>query len=197
MRLDLLRHGDTGRAGYLDGRTDSPLLDAGYEQMHRQTLRGGWPVIIASPLQRARRPAEAIASRLGCELEIDADWSELDLGLWDGRQRADIEAVPEEAKRLAAYYRDPHVTTPPGGECWEDFAGRIHRAVSNTYLRGSDQTLVVTHAGCIRMALSIILGLPMGMLWSVRIGYGTRIGLDLGQSSDGQFWGELIEIAQP
>jgi len=62
MMVDLLRHGATGRAGYIDGRSDWPLTDAGWHQMQRQTAGRRWTAIVASPLRRAREPAERLLS---------------------------------------------------------------------------------------------------------------------------------------
>lgn len=198
MRLDLLRHGDTGRTGYLDGRTDHPLIEAGHLQMETQTAAGRWPLVIASPLQRARRPAEALAERASCRIIIDSDWAELDLGRWDGRRRADIEADVKDRDLLAAYYDDPRRHRPPEGECWGDFEVRVRRALVSAYDEAAGQrTLVITHAGPMRMALSILIGIPVSSLWAIRLGYGTCAGLDVGRSGDGNFWGELVEIVQP
>jgi alpha-ribazole phosphatase len=198
MRLDLLRHGDTGRAGYLDGRTDSPLSNIGILQMERQTACGGWPLVIASPLRRARGPAEMLARVHACQLVIDPDWAELDFGQWDGRHRLDIEADAGDRSLLASYYDDPEGLVPPGGECWTAFEMRVRAALANAYVRAAGQpALVITHAGPMRMALATILGLPLRSLWAIRLGYATRVGLDVGRGDDGTFWGELVEIVQP
>jgi alpha-ribazole phosphatase len=198
MRLDLLRHGDTGRAGHLDGRTDYPLTAAGIRQMERQTACGGWSRIIASPLRRARQPAETLAHRLSCSLKIDPDWKELDFGRWDGRPTAEIRSDAGDRQRLTAYYDSPCDNAPPGGESWSIFETRVRRAIQNAYAEADGQrTLVVTHAGPMRAALSFILGIPLGVLWSIRLGYGTRVGLDVERGESGKLWGELVEIVQP
>lgn len=197
MRLDLLRHGDTGRAGYLDGRTDYPLSDVGLQQMAQQTASGGWSLIVASPLMRARAPAENLAGRLLCGIAIDPDWAELDFGRWEGRHRSDIEADASDRQLLRAYYDNPCAAHPPDGENWIDLTTRVHRAVQNTYdLSEGQRTLVITHAGPMRAALSLILGMPLGALWSIRLSYATRIGLEVGRSDDGNLWGELVEVVQ-
>ncbi|MBY0224995.1 MAG: histidine phosphatase family protein [Hyphomicrobium sp.] len=198
MRLDLLRHGDTGRSGYLDGATDFPLSETGVRQMQKQMSCGCWPVVIASPLRRAREPAETLARERACELVIDPNWAEIGFGQWDGRHREDLEADPTSRSRLASYYDDPQRQTPPGGECWSVFEKRVHAALGDCYVRAADKpALVVTHAGPIRMALSAILGVPLRSLWAIRVSYGTRVQLEVGRMDDGTFWGELVEIVQP
>ncbi|MEQ1710178.1 MAG: histidine phosphatase family protein [Hyphomicrobium sp.] len=198
LRLDLLRHGDTGRAGYLDGRTDCPLTASGVLQMARQTAACRWPLVIASPLQRARSPAEAFAMRVQSRVVVDPDWAELDFGRWDGKLRRDIEADTGERDLLAAYYDDPESNSPPDGERWTDFEARVRSGLTHAFAQAAgQQTLVITHAGPMRLALSIVLGIPIRSLWAVRIGYATRVGLEVGRSDDGKFWGELVEIVQP
>ncbi|MDU6804386.1 MAG: histidine phosphatase family protein, partial [Bradyrhizobium sp.] len=136
MRIDLLRHGSTGRDGYLDGRTDPPLTDDGWDQVGRQTESRMWRRVVSSPLARARAAAEDYARRTGCTLEIDGDWRELHFGRWDGRRRRDIAAEARGADLLAAFYADPAVAAPEG-ESWADLQARVARAVER----------VLTHSG--------------------------------------------------
>lgn len=198
MRIDLLRHGDTGRSGYLDGRSDPPLSEAGWQQFTRQTAHGGWPVIVTSPRLRARQAAEDLARRDGCSLRIDDDWAELDFGDWDGRLRSEITADPEGAALLQSFYADPAAIAPPGGESWAMLQQRVGRALDRL-LTALDPApvLVVTHGGAIRAALALIFGWSLQSLWGLRIHPATRISLDIGRGDDGALWGELIELIQP
>ncbi|UFZ04701.1 histidine phosphatase family protein [Bradyrhizobium ontarionense] len=197
MRIDLLRHGTTGRDGYLDGRTDPPLSDAGWDQFRRQTQGGIWRRVVSSPRARARAAAEDYARRTGCALDIDADWSELDFGRWEGRKRSDIAAEPGGAALLDAFHADP-AASAPDGESWADLQQRVARALDRILARPEPApVLVVAHGGAIRAALSHLLGWPLHQLWSLRIHPGTRIMLAAGQGGDGAPWGEIVEIIQP
>lgn len=196
MRIDLLRHGQTGRDGFLDGRTDPPLSEIGWSQFRSQTEAACWPVVVTSPLIRARLAAEDHAKRHGCALRIDDDWAELDFGAWDGRRRTEITAEPEGAALFAAFYNDPATFTAPGGESWGDLQQRVTRALDRI-VSDPAPVLVVTHGGAIRAALAQLLGWPLRQLWSLRIDPGTRIRLDAGRSDDGALWAEIIEIIQP
>jgi len=196
MMVDLLRHGATGRAGYIDGRSDWPLTDAGWHQMQRQTAGRRWVAIVASPLRRAREPAEQVARALDLAEVVDPDWAEVDFGDWDGRSRSDVEATPGGAEALTAFYADPASHPPPGGEPWSAFETRVAAALER--VAGMDgPVLVISHGGPIRMALARACGLPLDRLWALRIGYGTRVRLHLDRAADGQLWGEIVEIAQP
>jgi alpha-ribazole phosphatase len=198
MRIDLLRHGTTGRDGFLDGRTDPLLSEAGWQQFAKQTKDGAWPLVVSSPLARARLAAEEYARRAGCGLRVEADWAELDFGQWDGRARTEIAAEPEGAALLDSFYANPAAFAAPGGERWIGLQQRVSialdRLLATTELA---PVLVVTHGGAIRAALAQLLGWPLQSLWSLRIDPATRIRLEAGRSTDGARWGEIVEIIQP
>jgi alpha-ribazole phosphatase len=198
MLIDLLRHGTTGREGYLDGRTDHVLSAEGWVQFGSQTEHRSWPSIVSSPLLRARAAAEALARARNLAPRIDDDWAELDFGIWDGRPRSELEAEPAMHATLAAFYRDPSANPPPGGESWASLETRIARALSRLADPASPgPALVVTHAGPMRAALCQVCGLSFDSLWALRIGFGTRIRLNFEVAADTQVWGEIVEISQP
>ena len=197
MLIDLLRHGTTGRDGYLDGRTDHPLSADGRAQFESQTARRDWPTIVTSPLRRAREAAQLLAGSRNLGLRIDEDWAELDFGLWDGR-KSELEEEPVIRAALAAFYRDPSTNPPPGGESWASFEMRIGRALTRLAHRARPgPVVVVTHAGPMRMALHQVCGLPLDRLWALRIGCGTRVCLNFEVAADARVWGEIVEISQP
>lgn len=196
-RLTLLRHGDTGRRGHFDGRTDVPLSAEGLRQMERQTLGRRWPLIVTSPLQRARLPGERLAATMGARLIVDGAWAELDFGAWDGRARTDVESDAEDRERCAAFYRDPVACQPPGGESWTMLAGRVGGAVRRILSDPDvEDVLVIAHAGSIRAALLVLLGVPPSSLWAVRIDPGARLELDAGLDGQGAPWGQLVALVQ-
>ena len=196
MILDLIRHASTGRRGYLDGRTDPPLLDGATDVVCCRHVGIGWSRVISSPRQRALDTANALVAGSDVFCEIHPDWAELDFGDWDG---CHYDAIP--AEQLAAFYDEPHGVVPPNGESWAEFQARIeaqlHRLVDEADgAEGPGPVLVVTHAGVIRMALSRVCGLPLSALWALRIEYGTRVRLRVERGDNGQLWGELVELRQ-
>lgn len=198
MLVDLLRHGETELAGRLLGRTDAALEQAGWRAFERQTERRAFDGIVASPLQRARLPAAALAAARGLPLKIDADWAELDFGDWDGRALADLNAGADTATALQAMYRSDDCAGAPGGENWGALRVRVERAIDHLFAFGADsRVLVSTHAGPMRAALATACGMPLSNLWALHIGLGTRITLRLGRDAGAGLWGEIIEIVQP
>ena len=102
--LFLVRHGQTewNLIPRIQGRSDSPLTELGTQQaktagrLLKRVISGRKPVLMASPLGRARRTAEIIAAALGLPNEhmvIEPRLREVSWGLWDGRSRDELEAM--------------------------------------------------------------------------------------------------------
>lgn len=100
--------------------------------------------IVSSPLSRARRLAEGIATRQKLVLTVDPRVKEMDFGAWEGRPWS---AIPRgELDAWAADFLDAR---PHGGESVRLFRSRCVAAVED-YAGRSDDTLVVCHAGVVR-----------------------------------------------
>ncbi len=193
MILDLVRHADTGRRGHMDGRSDPPLLPGATAALCRRHAGIPWARVISSPLQRAHDTARALALPLGLPVGTYPQWAELDFGDWDGCRG---DALPPAA--VAAFHADPLRNPPPGGEAWEVFGQRITAALNALLANADDRpVLVVSHGGPLRMALSLVCGLPLPSLWALRIDYGTRLRLRVERDEGGGVWGEVLELVQP
>ncbi len=117
-RTLLLRHGATELSAErrFAGREDIPLTKEGSRQaaLAARGLAAGPPVdvIVTSPLQRARRTADAVAEATGAPLVVDEDLVEADFGAWQGLTFAEAgERWPEE---LAAWMASPDAAAPDG-----------------------------------------------------------------------------------
>ena len=196
MIIDLVRHASTGRTGHLDGRSDSPLTPLAGDAVVAACSGLEWTKIITSPLKRAHDTALALADVRDMSVIVDDAWSEYDFGDWDGRHARDIEPTA-----LAAFHADPLTSPAPGGELWAAFQTRIGTALAALIENpGSDHsavTLVVSHAGALRMALALACGFPLPALWALRIDYGTRLRMRLECGREDRPWGELLEVRQP
>ena len=194
MILDLMRHASTGRQGYLDGRSDPPLAEGALQPLLRCHGAGQWQRVIASPRRRALDTATALLAGRDVFCEIHPDWAELDFGDWDG---CHYDQVP--AEQLAGLYDPPHAVVPPNGESWLAFQGRIEAQLQR--LLDEDESdgplLVVSHAGVLRVAVSLVCGIPLSALWALRVDYGTCVRLRVERGDDGRLWGELLELRQP
>lgn len=152
--LWLTRHGETEWSRTLrhTGRTDLPLTTHGEAQARALGARlGGRPfaLVLASPLQRARRTAELAG--YGDVLELDDDLVEVDYGAYEGRTTAEIR---RERPRWDLW-RDGC----PGGESIAQAARRAERVLARA--RAVDgPVLLVGHGHLMRTLATRALSLP-------------------------------------
>jgi len=140
-------------AGICYGRLDVAGEDPqGAAERLRTLLPAGIP-ILSSPLQRARRLAEALHPAP----QIDARLAEIDFGEWEGRPWAEI-----DRSLLDAWAADVLDFAPPGGESAARLQARAVACAAD--LRG-DAVALVTHGGVMRALLGHWLQLPVGE-WS-------------------------------
>lgn len=166
MRLLLLRHGAVDETaaprGVLLGRRDVALAEQGRAQarLWGQAL-AGLPIdsFVTSPLGRARETAEVLARAAGWGQTAApvATLAEIDLGAWDGLDRAAVEA--RFPGGWAARGQDMAGYRPPGGESFADVAARLGPWLESL---PAGTTLAVSHAGVIRVAVCLALGLNLG-----------------------------------
>ncbi|HEV7773103.1 MAG TPA: histidine phosphatase family protein [Conexibacter sp.] len=123
--LWLARHGETewSLSGRHTGRTDIPLTACGEQQAAAlgARLRGvSFALVLASPLERARRTAELAG--FGDALEFDSDLVEVDYGEYEGRTTAEI----HRSRPDWDLWRDGC----PGGETIAEAAARAERVIA-------------------------------------------------------------------
>lgn len=184
--LHLLRHGPPIRPGLLLGQTDDPALDPASPDLLRRVRALPVKRIVTSDLKRARACAEVLAGELALPLSSDPRWRELDFGEWEGLAPAQ---VPQDA--LGRFWDDPDVGHPPGGERWPDLRARVCEAIGGI----CRDTLVITHAGAMRAALSALAGLDHRGVWALDLPYGALLSLRVwpGEPRSGQVIGLRTE----
>jgi probable phosphoglycerate mutase len=167
-RLWLIRHAVATAPGDLRlPGIDHPLRPEGRAQARAAAarLRGfGPPAVFASDALRARQTAEIIATACSVPATIDPTLREVDFGAWGGRTYAEIVAADPAA---ATYFDDPSATTPPGGESVACAARRVHQLLEE--LGAGEGGVIVGHAGSLRLALALALGLPLAASWRLRL----------------------------
>jgi|UniRef100_UPI0035CC4AEF alpha-ribazole phosphatase len=166
--LHLLRHGAPVLAGTLLGRTDSAVTPEGLVECMAQAAGLDVAAVVSSDLARASACAAAIADRMGLAATIDPRWRELDFGAWDGRAPAAVDPAA-----LARFWDDPDANPPPQGERWSHLTARVATACADI----TQPTLVVTHAGAMRAALTILCGFEQRQTWAVDLPYAALLSL--------------------
>ncbi|MGB7861684.1 MAG: histidine phosphatase family protein, partial [Acidimicrobiia bacterium] len=138
--------------GVWNGRTDGPLSEAGRASLPLLASRlANWRFnrVISSPLGRARQTAESFAD----DLEIDESFIEIDLGEWEGRRFAEIQAEDGEVLKSAIASR----SIPMGrtGESIDEAGQRAVAAVDKLFheLEDEERAVVVTHGGFLQSVL--------------------------------------------
>jgi alpha-ribazole phosphatase len=121
-RIYLLRHGEPGTRGVLLGQNDAELSVAG-RLFASHLVLPRHAAAYSSPLRRCLETAAA--AKLAPK--ILPDLAEITYGEWDGMSWQQIEdRWPELASRKL---QDWFGVTPPGGESWSTFEGRVERAL--------------------------------------------------------------------
>ena len=161
--LYLLRHGTPEIEGRLLGRTDCEVTDAGIAACIAQAGKLDISRIISSDLRRAARCAEAIAGERPLRHMHDSRWRELDFGEWDGSATNAIDPAA-----LGSFWADPDKAPPPGGERWSSLKGRVERAIADLQ---PVPTLIVSHGGAIRAAISVLCGFEQQQCWAFDLPY--------------------------
>ncbi|MCU0490579.1 MAG: histidine phosphatase family protein [Chloroflexaceae bacterium] len=160
--ITFLRHGHSQGDvdGVHEGRYDTALTPLGQGQATSRAQRWQqagvrFDYIISSPLQRARTTAQIVADTLGCPLETDPLWMEMDNGPLAGLPFA----VAEQQYPWPAF-RHPYEPFFGTGESNWEIQCRAVRGVETVIRRGAGKYLVVSHGGILNAALRHIVGAP-------------------------------------
>jgi len=162
----LVRHATGDHVGrVLAGRAPGrPLGDEGHAQAEGLAARLAHrdvAAVYASPLERARQTAAALARRLGLDVCELSAVTELDVGEWTGRGYDEL--AGDRAWDHFNRYRSG--TRPPGGELLLEVQARAVGALLDLHARHTGETVVVvTHADVIRAVLGHFAGVPIDLL---------------------------------
>ncbi|HEX7421934.1 MAG TPA: histidine phosphatase family protein [Thermoanaerobaculia bacterium] len=178
----LVRHGETlhNVAGVAQGWGDSELSGRGQQQVARVAERlknVGADALFSSPLQRALTTAQKISESTGLEIHTLDDLREMNYGRWEGQKFLDVRKVDEEDYQR--WISDDEFACPEG-ESHAQVRARIARALglvagfsveagfSPPFPSGGlkpastqKRAIVVTHGTAIRVAVTVLLGLPL------------------------------------
>ncbi len=168
----LIRHPESewNRRARYAGQRDISLSPLGLQQGQELARRfEGEPLdaIYSSPLQRARKVAEAIAQRQELPVELDDSFLEICHGLWEGLTVGEVAAsFPTE---YAQWHAEPHRVVMPRGESLAEVRQRAATAFRRIVAKHPDGTVAITtHDAVLRVLLLDSLGLPLEHFWKWR-----------------------------
>lgn len=157
-RLLLVRHGET--SANIDqvwhGSTDTPLSDQGEHQrellgkrfsdLYMQNL----DLVAASPLQRAKLTAQAIAAPHGIEVKSIPALQEYCLGEWEGYPFSQLK---DETRLFHALRHDDEFRSP-GGETRREVTKRVVDAIQAAWNHSANNVVIVSHGFALSFALA-------------------------------------------
>lgn len=189
--VDLIRHGEPVGGRKYRGQIDDPLSDKGWRQM-RDAVGDHcpWQHVLTSPLSRCREFAQELAQRHQLPLQTDLRLQEIGFGVWEGKTPAEIkEGDPDILQR---FWYDPITNRPQGAEPMQAFYDRVSAAWHDLLTQYAEQhTLVVCHAGVIRMTLLHLLGIPLQHAFRIQVGNAGITRFELEQV-EGQWFPRLL-----
>ncbi len=144
----------------MQGHLDSALTVAGWHQARRAVpalARFEPQLVVASDLRRARDTASVFVEASGVELRSDKRLRETNLGSWQGKTAAEIDAAEPTARQT--WYSDPS-WAPPGGETKLEVAQRAADMVAELDTEFEGTVLFAAHGGLITALVCSLLRLP-------------------------------------
>jgi len=159
MEITLIRHAqsEANAVGLWSGQGDTSLTELGVSQATRLAERveaKPFDLVISSPLERAHATAKAFAT----EIEIEPDFQEIGIGIWDRLTREQVaERFPDEYQALMA----GEDVRFGGQETLTEFDARVQGAWERLLARldQGDRVAVVAHGGTVMAVLRALLGL--------------------------------------
>lgn len=184
-RVLFLRHAEVEEAYHrvFGGRIDMAISALGHRQAaalaEYVTRKFTLDAIYASPMQRVRLTLAPLLERTPRHAPVTLDdLREVDFGDWTGLRWHQI----SERYGVTAYdWLDAlERGTIPNAEPEELFRRRVERAVRRVLAEQAGRTVVVAcHGGVVRMALSVLLELPLHKMTHLEVDYASLTWVDV------------------
>lgn len=173
----LVRHGETesNRLGVFRGRLDVPLNEVGLAQaegLAAALASEPMAAVYSSPLRRAWDTARAVAGPHGLAPAADEAFNNIDLGAWQGMDKARVEREQPDLWRL--WTTDPERLALPGGESLASVRERSHRRTLELVREHEGSRFaIVTHRSVLKLLGGALIGVddPFWKLYLDNAGY--------------------------
>ncbi|MGE3309025.1 MAG: histidine phosphatase family protein [Limisphaerales bacterium] len=182
--LLFVRHAEVEEAYHrvFGGRIDMAISALGRTQAAKLAeyvaRRFSVDAVYASPMRRVRMTLEPVLARIPREPVVDDDLREVDFGAWTGLR---WEQISERFGVTAFDWLDNlERGTMPEAEPEEMFRRRLERVLGRILAEQAGRTvLVACHGGVIRMALAVLLELPLHKMTHLEIDYASLTWVDV------------------
>lgn len=183
-RLLFLRHAEVENSFHrvFGGRIDMAITPLGHEQARALAEYVGrkfeLDAIYASPMRRVQLTLAPLLARVPQLQPVVVDGlREVDFGAWTGLRWEEI----KERFGVTAFDWLDHLErgTMPEAEPEELFRGRVEKVLNRIFAEQAGKTVVVAcHGGVVRMALAILLELPLHKMTHLEIDYASLTWVD-------------------
>lgn len=167
----LARHGETdwNVAEVFRGRIDIELNETGMKQSellaeYLSDLK--LDAIYSSPLKRALKAAEMIASYHKLNVEITPGLIDFNYGKWQGLPHQEVKNKYKEL--YAQWIKNPHKVKIPAGESLNDVRKRAMGVVDNITAKYEGTVVLVSHRVVNKVLICALLGLDNSHFWNIR-----------------------------
>ena len=168
----LARHGETewNVEEVFRGRIDIELNETGLRQAEllAEYLSGiKIDAVYSSPLKRALKTAEMIASYHKLEVEIAPGLIDFDYGNWQGLAHQEVKDKYKEL--YAEWINSPDQVKMPTGESLSDVRERATGVVSDVIAKHEGTVVLVSHRVVNKVLICALLGLDNSHFWNIRL----------------------------
>ncbi len=173
----LIRHGETkgNREGLFRGQMDFPLNENGLNQARDLAFAlANYAVtaVYSSPLARALTTAQIVARPHNLEVEIEPGFTNIHLGAWQGKPKAEIKEKFPELWHL--WVTEPERLQLPAGETLQDVQDRSFKALERIVQKNSGRIVaVVSHRAVLKPLLARALGVAAPYFWKFHLDNGS------------------------
>lgn len=166
----LARHGQTAwNVGEVfRGQADIELDETGLKQaqlLAEYLSKRKIEAVFSSPLQRALKTANIIASYHKLEVQVTQGLNDLSFGEWEGLSSQEVQ------KRypviFAQWVTTPHLVKLPGGDALNDLTGRASKLVHEVVNRYQGTVVLVAHRVVHQALILALLGLDNSHFWNI------------------------------
>ena len=121
--------------------------------------------LFSSPLSRCHLLAESLRAKRNTQLCLDPRLKEINFGAWEMKTWDDIGAQPIKTwSKNIMDYKDH------GGESVRQLQKRVASFLNS--IKAFDRSIIVTHAGVIRVAIALMTGQPIAKCLNLPIDFG-------------------------
>jgi broad specificity phosphatase PhoE len=171
VEIILARHGDTewNVAEVFRGRIDVELNETGVKQAELLAEYLGnlkIEAVYSSPLKRAIRTAEMVASYHQLDVEIAPGLIDFNYGKWQGLPHQEVKDKYKEL--YAEWIKTPHQVKMPAGESLGDVSKRAVDVVDKIVAEYEGTVVLVSHRVVNKVLVCALLGLDNSHFWNIK-----------------------------